>query len=175
MAGKRRHRGQSPRRRGGSAAGGLPGGGPGRPADRKTLQLCGQIRKTLEYLLSGETGDDTLRQLYVQSVDPAPDASRLLVTVSPIDRTAPPDPIKVLEKLGFANGFLRAGVARAINRKKVPDLSFTVSGFDAARPNTPDEIEVGDPEPPRPKRGPTLDPADLLAAAARERANEEPP
>ena len=53
--------------------------------DRKTLQLCGQIADTLNYVLSGELDDDLLRNLYVESVRPAPDASRLLVSVAPLD------------------------------------------------------------------------------------------
>ncbi len=99
-----------------------------RTPDRKTLQLCGQVRKTLEYVLSGETGDDLLRQLYVADVMPAPDASRLLATLAPIDPRADLDSVAVMEKLGFAQPLLRSAVARAINRKKVPDLTFTLAG-----------------------------------------------
>ena len=171
MPSKKRHRGQRPR--GESGGGGhAGGGGGGRAPDRKTLQLCGQVRKALDYVLSGETGDDLLRQLYVADVVPAPDASRLLATVAPIDPRADLDAVTVLEKLGFVQPMLRSEVARSINRKKVPDLTFTLAGPPpgafAASPH--DAPRIGEPEPPRPPRGPTLDPAALLAAAAAERA-----
>ena len=166
MAGKKRHRGQRPRP--GSPGGGRGSGPGGREPDRKTLQLCGQVRKALDYVLSGETGDDLLRGLYVQDVLPAPDASRLLATVAPLDPQADLDLGVVLDKLDRVQPMLRAEVARSINRKKVPDLTFTLAGPPAAM--TP---EIGEPEPPRESRGPTLDPADLLAAAKRERAAGE--
>ena len=74
----------------GYAAGG-PTGGSGRP-DRKTLQLCEQVRHALEYALSGESNDDFLRMLYVARVEPAPDADRLMVTVVPLTKDERPDP-----------------------------------------------------------------------------------
>ena len=164
MANKKRHRGQRPR--GGPAGGGGSArDGGGRAPDRKTLQLCGQVRKALDYVLSGETGDDLLRQLYVADVLPAPDASRLLATVAPIDPRADLDPAQILDKLDRVQPLLRSEVARSINRKKVPDLTFTLAGPAFGSP------EIGDPEPPREGRGPTLDPAELLAAAARERGD----
>ena len=104
-------------------------GGRGGP-DRKTLQLCKQVQQTLEYVLTGESGDDTLRGLYVAAVDPAPDASRLLVTVTPQDRTAAFDAAAVLEKLAYAQPRLRSEVAGAISRRKVPDLTFTYASPD---------------------------------------------
>ena len=163
MPGKRRHRGQRPRTR--TSGEDWGGGSGGRTPDRKTLQLCGQVRKALDYVLSGETGDDLLRGLYVVDVLPAPDASRLLATVAPIDPRADLDVGEVLEKLGHVQPMLRSEVARSINRKKVPDLTFTL----ASPGGVPDGPQIGEPEPPRASRGPTLDPAELLAAARRER------
>src|SRR5207302_1030388 len=50
---------------------------PRRAANRKALQLCAQIAHTLGSVLSGECGDDRLRDLLVESVEPAPDSTRL--------------------------------------------------------------------------------------------------
>lgn len=163
MATKKRHRGQRPRDD--APGGGSRRGGGDRTPDRKTLQLCGQVRKALDYVLSGETGDDLLRGLYVVDVLPAPDASRLLATVAPIDPRADLDAGEVLEKLGHVQPMLRSEVARSINRKKVPDLTFTL----AAPGGAPDGPQPDDPEPVQESRGPSLDPAELLAAARRER------
>src|SRR5205807_2594335 len=49
--------------------------------NRKLLQLCGQIGRTLNSVLAWESGDDLLRDLLVESVEPAPDSTRVLVTV----------------------------------------------------------------------------------------------
>ena len=166
MSSKKRHRGQTGRSRDGGGGGGAGGG---RAPDRKTLQLCGQVRKTLDYVLSGETGDDLLRQFYVADVVPAPDASRLLATLAPIDPRSDLDAGAVLEKLGFAQPLLRSAVARAINRKKVPDLTFTLAGAAFGLPDPADAPQVDDADSSRPRRGPTLDADALLAAAAQER------
>ena len=49
--------------------------------DRKALQLCHQVAETLEEVLA-ECGDGLLQALRVLDVEPAPDASRLLVTLA---------------------------------------------------------------------------------------------
>jgi ribosome-binding factor A len=95
-----------------------------RRPDRKTLQLCAQIQRTLDYVLSGEMDDDVLRGLMVQQVRPAPDATRLLVTVMPLDDDVSAETI--LHKLAISSGRLRTEIARSINRRKTPQLSFEV-------------------------------------------------
>src|SRR5271170_3715087 len=55
----------------------------GRVENRKALQLCSQVAETLALVLTGESGDDLLRDLLVESVVPYPTASRLLVTLIP--------------------------------------------------------------------------------------------
>jgi len=98
---------------------------PERPRvkNRKALQLCEQVSQTLGHILAWESGDDCLRELAVVSVVPAPNSGHLLVTV-----TAPVavDPTQAMERLQAAHGKLRAEVAGAIHRKKVPLLTFEV-------------------------------------------------
>ncbi len=93
---------------------------------RKTYQLCGQVAETLSHVLAGQSGDDVLRSLQVVSVAPAPDVSRLMITVAPqpSERT---DPLVVLERLGRASARLRCEVAAAITRRKTPMLVFRVA------------------------------------------------
>jgi ribosome-binding factor A len=98
----------------------------GRPAGkRKTLQLCREAERTLSSVLTGECDDDLLRDLIVQSVVPAPNAGRLLVTVA-----MPPSidvPIEeVLQRLLGVSGRLRREVAGAVSRRKTPELVFRV-------------------------------------------------
>src|SRR5262249_4596527 len=98
----------------------------GKVANRKALQLCGQVARTLNLLFAGECGDDVLRELAVESVIPAPNSSRLLVSVY---RTTPAAELaaeKVMEHLQRAHGMLRREVAAAVHRRKVPDLTFRV-------------------------------------------------
>lgn len=113
----------------GSRSAGGPLDGARRP-DRKTLQLCEQVRHALEYALSGEANDDLLRMLYVAKVEPAPDADRLMVTVVPLTKDERPDPIAVMTRLHAHAGRLRSSVATAISRRKVPDLMYKYSETD---------------------------------------------
>lgn len=91
--------------------------------DRKALQLCAQVAETLEQVFA-EQEDDALRDLHVESVDPAPDSSHLLVTVRPLAQQA--DPIAIMGRLNEASVDLRLEMAGAITRRRVPALTFRV-------------------------------------------------
>jgi ribosome-binding factor A len=89
----------------------------------QTRRLCSQVADTLGDLLAGQAGDDVLQSLHVVSVDPAPDASRLLVTVgAPTGEGL--DPFEVIEHLERASPRLRHDVAAAITRKRAPTLVY---------------------------------------------------
>ncbi len=92
---------------------------------RKTQQLCGQVAEALNYAFAGVCNDDVLRELGVVAVRPAPDEARLLVTVGPL-LPGPCDPAQITAHLHQALGKLRAEIAAAIHRKKVPELTFAV-------------------------------------------------
>jgi ribosome-binding factor A len=96
--------------------------GPEKVANRKALQLCAQVARTLAEVLAG--GGDVLRDLQVESVTPAPNASRLLVTVSRSAVAGDIDAEEILRRLEGARGMLRGEVAAAVNRRRVPDLVF---------------------------------------------------
>lgn len=119
---------------------------------RKAMQLCKQVSRALLYALS-ECDDDVLRELFVESVVPAPDQNRLMVTVTPLGSEL--DQVKVLTRLGFVTPFLRNEVAQSINRKKVPELFFRfvprsalVSPPEGAIPDdtAPDDENTGEEE-----------------------------
>jgi ribosome-binding factor A len=90
-------------------------------ADRKTQQLCRQVQRALMMALAGECGDDLLREILVDSIDPAGGAGHLLVRVI-VPGGLPV--IDVLARLNDRSGKLRAIVAASICRKRVPMLSF---------------------------------------------------
>jgi ribosome-binding factor A len=104
----------------------LPRYARGKVANRKALQLCREVERTLGTLLAGGCGDSLLHDLLVQSVVPAPDSTRLLVTLSYSGPTAV-EAGEVLTRLHRAYGLLRSEVAAAIHRRKVPDLTFQVN------------------------------------------------
>jgi len=99
---------------------------PGRTrrVDRKDWQLCRQVLETLNFVLSGDSGDDLLRSLNVIRVVPAPDVHRLLVSVCPFASDATFSPAQTLTRLHQSVGRLRSEIARSISRRKVPDLTF---------------------------------------------------
>ena len=100
---------------------------------RKTLQLCGQVAEAINYAFAAVCNDDVLRELGVLAVLPAPDESRLLVTVGPT-LPGPCDPAQVLAHVQQSLGKLRSEVAAAIHRKKVPELTFRVVSNMTGRP-----------------------------------------
>ncbi len=100
-------------------------GDDGRPLGRKTLQLCGQVARTLREVLPG-CGDAVLRDLEVISVTPA-GSGRLLVTLglaASAQRSTGP---VIFEHLSRAHGWLRNEVASAVHRRKAPDLVFQLA------------------------------------------------
>ena len=105
----------------------LKEGRSGRKTSRKAWQLCGQVAEALGQVLAGDCGDDVLRNLQVVAVEPAPDASRLLVTVCVQPPSEVISPALVLERLARASGRLRCEVAAAITRKRTPTLGFRLA------------------------------------------------
>jgi len=100
----------------------LPKRSQGKVSNRKALQLCRQVERTLSVALEG----DMLRDLTVESVVPAPDSSRLLVTLvfHGLETVAT---ATILAALYQQQARLRAEVATAIHRKKTPELTFHVT------------------------------------------------
>jgi ribosome-binding factor A len=100
--------------------------GPKGRAAHKTAQLCKQVLETLEMVLA-EQEDEILQGLHVASVEAGPDATQLLVTLTPgpgLEATA--DPLAILERLHAAAGDLRTEVASAITRRRVPTLLYRI-------------------------------------------------
>ncbi|TKC92114.1 ribosome-binding factor A [Polyangium fumosum] len=93
-----------------------------RKVERKERQLCRQVQEAVSEALAG-IEDDVLLEVWVADVEPAPDAGRLAVIVQ-APRGASPD--EVAARLENVAGYLRAEVASAITRKRVPTLTFRV-------------------------------------------------
>ena len=92
--------------------------------DRKTLQLCAQVRRALDFALHAACEDPLFDDLEVVEVVPAPHAGRLRVTFGLT--AAETGREEILPRLESARGRLTAEVAESINRRKVPELVFEV-------------------------------------------------
>lgn len=97
-------------------------------ANRKALQVCRQASQTLDYVLA-DCEDERMQNLVVASVTPAPDSSRLLVTVAIVAGDQRFDRIAIEAALRDQIPRLRSELARSINRKKVPNLVFQIIAF----------------------------------------------
>lgn len=93
-----------------------------RSTNRKAQQLCNQVAETLQQVF-GESADAVVQSLYVVEVQPAPDASQLLVLVAPAAGAECTDD-ETTAALSRAGGWLRSEVAGAITRKRAPQLVF---------------------------------------------------
>ena len=103
----------------------------------KATQLYKQVAETLSLVLTGEFDDELLHSLHVVSVDPAPDASQLAVTLRADIGRGQFDSQEILERLMAVSGRLRDEVASAITRKRTPKLVFRLIGPEEAEEANP--------------------------------------
>ena len=95
-----------------------------RGGDRSTRRLCAHTMRTIRLSLLADCHDADLQALDVQSVEPYPDAKRLLVTLVPMHQC---DDLNALQlKVQAVAHLLRYAVARSMSRKRTPQLSFIV-------------------------------------------------
>jgi ribosome-binding factor A len=90
-----------------------------RRTHRKDHQLCGQVARALNLALPA-AGDPRLQGVIIHRVVLAPDAARLRAEYDPGGQPLG----EVQAALEAARGWLRGEVARAIHRKRTPELRF---------------------------------------------------
>jgi ribosome-binding factor A len=90
--------------------------------DRGVLRLCSQVRDALTYALA-DCRDAVLQSLRVDAVEPAPDATRLAVTLNAAGET---EADAARARIALAAGMLRSEVAAAVRRRRAPELVFRV-------------------------------------------------
>jgi ribosome-binding factor A len=96
-------------------------GSTGRHAEHKTSQLCRQVQRALNLALAERGSDPAFEQLFIEEVSPVHGDGHLLAHfVAPPDRSV----ADALATLSREAPRLRMQVARAINRKRAPELSF---------------------------------------------------
>lgn len=105
---------------------------------RKDRQLCKQVLRALNLAVLAESGSPVLRDVAFIAAEPAPDASRLRITVDASAVLERAGAAEVRAQLARATGFLRSQAAAAISRKRVPELTFVLAAGDT-RMETTDE------------------------------------
>jgi tRNA-splicing ligase RtcB len=93
--------------------------------DNKTRQVCALAERALTLAL-GEHSDPLLQSLHVRRVLPAPSVARLLVVVEPAVEMAGERIPALLAALEANKGYFRSELASELNRKKTPELTFTI-------------------------------------------------
>lgn len=93
---------------------------PSKQQDRKLQQLCKQVMSVLHLSLFSA---EELANANIVRVEPFPNASRLRVVIAIPVSVARESVAAYLER---CRGFLRCEIARAISRKRAPELVFSV-------------------------------------------------
>ncbi len=91
--------------------------------DRKLRQLCRQAAHVLHLALGALPQTDALVGASIRNVTPAPNANRLLVSVTVPELRQKEAVAAILRRY---SGFLRSEVATAIARRRAPELAFDV-------------------------------------------------
>jgi ribosome-binding factor A len=100
------------------------GGGRFGHGDRKSMQLCAQVRRALEYGVDEVLEGSAL--VSISDVVPAPNTSHLMVIVQPLGELSFEDSLELQAKLASNSSRLRTLVSEFIHRRKTPTLSFSV-------------------------------------------------
>jgi ribosome-binding factor A len=91
----------------------------------KDRQICRQVFDALSYALA-ELDDPVIDELVIDSVVPAPSASRVLVVLRPSVAGSDADFEIALARLREVAPELREEVAAEITRRRVPELVFRI-------------------------------------------------
>lgn len=89
----------------------------------KDLQVCRQVHDVLSLALA-ELADPVIDELVLATVTPAPNASRVLVTLVPSHAAL--DAVEALARLADHVEDLREEVAAEVCRRRVPELVFRI-------------------------------------------------
>lgn len=92
----------------------------------KVLQLCKQVERAATLALEGEWVGDALLGAAVAAVEPAPNAGRLRVVVVLAPEKGVDEVERARAMLAELRATFRSEVARAIHRKRVPEIVFDV-------------------------------------------------
>lgn len=96
----------------------------------RSQQLCGQIRQALADALLCDCSDPLLADANVEKVESVCGSSVVLASIS-LDTLDPELLDELHARLRAASGLLRASIAGAIHRKRVPQLRFAVTMAEA--------------------------------------------
>jgi ribosome-binding factor A len=93
---------------------------------QRTARLCKVIEQVAGSVLEELSADEVLRHCEVLGVVPGASRARIVIEVGMRPSEHAPGILAVLQGLDNLSGRLRTEVARSINRKRVPVLTFNV-------------------------------------------------
>ena len=92
--------------------------------DKSARRLARAAERQLTLSLQEARGDPVMAYLAIAQVEPGGDGAHLRVRVVPCDPANPPPAERVRMALLQATGWLRSELARAVRRRRVPQLVF---------------------------------------------------
>jgi ribosome-binding factor A len=95
-----------------------------RASTRSTQRLCAHAMRSIHLSLLADCRDSDLQSLEVTSVEPYPDAKRLLVTLK--SKSPAKEIERINSKVHAVSHLLRHAVARSLSRKRTPQLVIVV-------------------------------------------------
>lgn len=96
----------------------------------KDMQLCKRAKRTADLVFAGETLNQLLRELVVDRVELSANGNQLLMTVLVEPNLPPEQTVSIADALTHVKGYVRAAVAQAIERKRVPAIRFRIAHSD---------------------------------------------
>src|SRR5690606_31467196 len=105
--------------------------------DNKTRQVCALAERALTLALA-EFEDPLLHSLQVTQVLPAPTIARLLVVVQPVVAVNGDQIERIMTALEARRGVVRRELGAELNRKKTPELTFTIGTAEELAPEPRD-------------------------------------
>jgi len=92
----------------------------------KTLQLCKEAGRVLSLVLAGDMEDPNLQALEIIEVSADGNGQFLRVTVAYAGEKSALYALKTNNSLNQIKGYLRSTISHSVQRKRVPDLKFSV-------------------------------------------------
>lgn len=111
-------------------------------------QLCAQIRRVLDMTLVGDCEDEVLQNMCVHSVDPAA-GNRVQVVFTVFEPGASLQKADVLARLEAARPLFVEEIARSVERRSIPELTFWVikEGEESPVPEPAPDDDTPPPDP----------------------------
>jgi len=101
--------------------------------NRKSSQLCSEVRRVLSLVLANELKDPLLMAVRIVEVSPESTKQQLSIGVKVDEQCSDVREDQVMKSLAGIQGYLRSIIAESVHRKRVPALNFHYVGKQGVR------------------------------------------